>query len=480
MHTSLLLGWSRLALCLIFLSGCAVDQKKEVATYRKVLDAQAAPRPVQEAEETEPLTLQAAMNAANADNEQLALRGEDYLQALIDKDRAGAAFLPTVNLGATYFTQDAPGAASPTGANTRIDVPVQGQMNLFNGFRDLANVRRTAAVIDVRKAQLLDLQASVLLNVAQVYYQILRSQRSVEVLENSLRTQEERVRDIEARQQAGIARPLDVAQTQSQAAATRVVLVQARADVRNGRATLAFLTRLDVARRPLVDRFVVPAARPDEQALLAVAAIRRYDLSAARYAVDAAWRNVQYASGAYWPTISVNVNYFLQRQSTPTDSDWNGLISANLPIFSAGVIHANVRTALSQLRQANLAESLLRRQIQQDVRIGAENLLASDQRLVELQTQLRSGREGLRQAEESYKVGLATNLERLTSQDQLLSAQLQLASEQYNNTLQYLNLRRIVGELDLAYARQVEPATRAAMPGPITPPDASAASRATR
>jgi outer membrane protein TolC len=46
-----------------------------------------------------------------------------------------------------------------------------------------------------------------LLDVAQVYYQVLRSEESVRVLENSLEVQEARLRDVLGRQQAGVAYP---------------------------------------------------------------------------------------------------------------------------------------------------------------------------------------------------------------------------------------------------------------------------------
>ncbi len=41
-----------------------------------------------------------------------------------------------------------------------------------------------------------------------------------------------------------------------------------------------------------------------------------------------------------------------------TDDDWNGLISLNLPIFTAGLIHADVREAWSQYRQTVLFEGV--------------------------------------------------------------------------------------------------------------------------
>ena len=54
------------------------------------------------------------------------------------------------------------------------------------------------------------------------------------------------------------------------------------------------------------------------------------------------------------PSVTVNVDYFLHKESFPTLSEWDGLLSVSVPIFSAGTIEANVRTSWSQLRQAEL------------------------------------------------------------------------------------------------------------------------------
>src|SRR5688500_1626329 len=84
---------------LVLTSGCAVDQKKEVARYEEVLRAnllaseqEFSPAPAPGA----PLTLRQALDLANRQNERLAIEGENYLQALIERKRAAAAFLPTV------------------------------------------------------------------------------------------------------------------------------------------------------------------------------------------------------------------------------------------------------------------------------------------------------------------------------------------------------------------------------------------------
>jgi len=452
-------------------AGC-VDQDKEIAVYRSVIDGGATTRPVYD--EAKPLTLVEAIKLANANNETLSIRGEDYLQALIDKDRAAAAFFPTISLSPTYFVQDkvSSGSSSTTiitnpggggtgvgssvtvdggsgSRNERFDAQVVGNWNAFNGFRDVANVSRARATIDEQRELLLDLQTSLLLDVARVYYEILRSEQSVRVLENSLAVQEARLRDTTGRQQAGLARPLDVAQSQAQVSSTKVLLLQAKSDVVNGRATLAYLIDAPIHTVVLPDGYDPRIDLPVLEMALRQALESRRDLIAAQAAVRAARQDVSGAFNQYYPSLNINGNYFLTRDSTPTDSDWNGLVSLDIPIFTAGLIHADVRTAWSRYRQAVLTQRQLNRQIDAAIRTALENLTSTLARLDELRVQATAARQALRQADESYRVGLATNLERLTAQDQVLSAELQLASAEYDRKFFYLTLLRQTGTLTL-------------------------------
>ena len=79
-------------------------------------------------------------------------------------------------------------------------MPANGSYRIFNGFQDLANLRRSGYTAEQRKALVLDLQQTTLLNVAQTYYAVLTFERQVIVLINSSSLQNERVRDMEGRQ----------------------------------------------------------------------------------------------------------------------------------------------------------------------------------------------------------------------------------------------------------------------------------------
>ena len=459
-------------------AGCSVDQKKEVAVYRKVVDIPTT-APATDFTSDQPLTLRRALLLANESNEQLSIEGENYLQSLIERRRAVAAFLPTVSLAPRYVFRERTGGGGGGGdeddrggsssEHRTLDVPVAANGNLFNGFSDVARLRSARLTVEERRALLLDLQEQLLLDVAQVYYQVLRSEESVRVLENSLEVQEARLRDVRGRQAAGVVRPLDVAQVEAQASQTRVSLFAARSDVVNGRSVLAFITAADVRRSPLVEEFEAPTITDARDRLQTIGAERRHDLQAAAAATRAARQLVEAAFGQYYPSVSVDLNVFLYRESTPSDRDWEGLLRANIPLFSAGLIEADVRSAWSEFRQASLNESLTRRRVVQDVDIANQDLVATARRLAEAHTQLVAAEQAFTQADRSNAIGLATNLERLIAQDQLLTAQLQYVSQQFQRKVAYLNLLRATGSLR-AVLETMTSATRpitlpATMPG---------------
>jgi outer membrane protein TolC len=449
----------------LLLSGC-VNHHAEVMTYRAPIDA-GLPRPAAY-KSGDPLTLEHALALANQDNEQIALSGENYLQALIAKNLALAAFIPTVSMEPNYTIEQTPrngttangpvtSAELPTAASAggyvvrgstfqRTEVPVVGSMTL--SAPAISNIESADQIIEEQKQLLLDAQATVLLNVAQAYYQVLRSEQQVVVLEQSLEVQQARLRDAQTRFENHLALALEVSQTRAQVASTNVDLTQAQSDVRNGRRTLAFLIGLPAVDGPLVNDVAVPAAPNDVNIFVATALAHRQDLLASDAALRASRDAVDAAFAQYYPSLSIDVSGFLYRQYYSSASKWDAVLVANFPIFSAGIIEANVRTAWSKLRQAALFQSYLHRQIEQDVQNAYDNLITAQRQLANLNDEVQAAADALSQSEQLLKNGLAIPLDVLTAQQTLLDAQLLYTSESFDITVFYLDLLRTTGNLN--------------------------------
>jgi outer membrane protein len=456
---------------LFFAAGCAVDQKKEVAAARqwidggKPADVQITPGAV--------VTLTDAIKLANQNEEKLSLQGESYLQALISKDRAFANFQPTASVSPSDSLSSNSSAVFGSTSH-RISSPIGATMNLFNGFRDEHNLKAADLTIEQQKQLVLDLQQTVILEVIQAYYQVLTSEQSVDVLTNSLQVQQARVDNIQAQVRAQVLTTLSVAQAQAQESQTKVSLNQARADVRNGRATLAFLLDAPIEDSPLRDDYQPPTDDPPLSVWEAQAEAGRQDLLAANAAVAASREAVEIAFGQYYPTLTTSLNYQLYTDPAGGAGFWNGLLSLNFPLFTGGLINANVRTAWSQYRQSALTQAQLRRSIDETVEQAHTNLVLAHSQLAELQIEVKAARDALYLADQLRKAGKGILLDVLTAQDTLLTTQLQLTTEEFNQKTAYLNMLRAVGRLNLTAAqsttRPMEQGLRELATQPATSP----------
>ncbi len=424
--------------------GCEVDQKKEVAYYRNVIELTSSPVEYQAGE---PLTLTKAVLLTNQIDESLSSKGEEYLQAEIIRRRDTANFLPKVDLVPVYSRRDKVyGQTGTTSQYHTFDMPLSASMNLFNGLQDVNRAWRDDFIIEQKRYELLSSQEQLLLDAVTIFYQVLRSEASVGVLESSLVLQNERLRDAKGRLEAGVASSLAASQTEAQIAGTMTTLISAKSDVVQARSRLALLSGADIGNSRLVEDWTPLAIAPLEQ-LIQVAQLNRDDLKAADYAVQAARKDVDAAIGQYYPSVTIDLNQYLARESLPAARSWDALLTVNIPIFTGGAIHQEVRFAWSNFRQALLARSAITRRIRSEIETSYADVMSSRDRINQLKVQADAAQDVLNQAEQSYRAGRATNLDRIQAQDALLQAQLQQASEMYDQKLFHLILIQRTGRL---------------------------------
>ena len=448
------------ATCLV---GCATDQERDVALYREATgrDVVATHGPHTS---SDPLSLADALALTIARNERLEIAGERLIQALAEIQRRSASLLPTLDVAAVLTGHDGDGSAR----TTTFDAGPVAQYDLLTGMSDFSDVEAASRDAEVERWLVLDLREAILLETGRAYYTALTADRLIEVLHSSAALQEERLHDARARNEVGLARPLDVAQIEAQLSRTRATLLQAEQAAHDARTALSNLTGASVGERSLTDGWMAPR-RPDAEDLLAIAAARRVDLRAAEESVRAARLRVDAEIGRYAPTVSVNLEYFLTRQSVPDEREWLAVLSINVPVFSAGRIEADVRAAWSRFRESLLTLSLTRRTIAADVDAASARVRSTAARVAEFRRLVELAGETLRQAEGSYSAGLGTNLERLVAQDALLAAQLELAQVEAEEKITSLALLRAIGTLGEGTLGFPPPPERPSDPLPTSP-----------
>ncbi len=435
--------WMASAVALLAVQpGCATNQEDDVARYRELADPGIAP---DAGGETTAVSLVEAMRRTATLNERLAAQGERYVQALADRQRSAAALQPTFDLFSDVAVRENAGSDGVIQSN----LGVSGQYRLLTGLSDLRNVDAADATIESRRWLILDLRESLLLETAVAYYETLRAERLVAVLESSVAAQAARLQEARARNEAGFARPLDVAQNEAQVSRTRTQLITAQRQVGEARATLSLLTGTDVRQVVLSDNYNPPPSNRSLDELLDLADAHRQDVLAARADAEAARSLVDAAIGQYAPSISINLEYFLSRGPDDSAAVIASLIQVRMPLLSAGRIEADVRSAWSVFRERVLDYRLRKREVVRDVETANLQFRSSIERSRELETQVRAANDALLLAEAAYQAGLGTNLEVVTAQDELLAAELEMASEGFTTKVASLSLRRACGLLSV-------------------------------
>jgi outer membrane protein TolC len=423
-------------LAVALVPACAIDEAADVAAYQGALDSAPSTEPAA-LPAGAPLDLRTAMRLANARDEALAQRGEDYVRVVVERQRALARILPTLTLSPSAAVFDGDASVELRGA---------GSIGV-NPAADPPEIARAAWNARSRRALLLEAQDDLLLDVARVHFLVLNAERRAEVLRASLVIQEARVEDARARVVAGLQRPVDVALAESRAADARVQLVDAEVDARNAREALSFLTGWDLSERPLDEAHEVPAELGDTDEMFIAAVGSRAAVRAADLQVAAAHARVESAYGEWWPSVALDVAAFASSDAEPDAVSWTTLLRVDIPIFSAGLIEAGIRDALSLLRAATLEQTRVRRAIARDVATARETVLAVGRRLTALEVRADAARRALELAEGQWSAGLGTNLERLVAQDEVLTAELGMATAALERQLRHLELLRAMGML---------------------------------
>ena len=139
----------------------------------------------------------------------------------------------------------------------------------------------------------------------------------------------------------------------------------------------------------------------------------RRDLLAARAALEAAKNAVDVRHrGQYYPSVSLNVNGFLYRESYSDVSKWNAILMPTCQSSPRDRLRRHVRTAWSHLRQAALSESLVLRERVTTWQIAYKNVQNSQQRIRELTDEVVPQMKPTRKRETLFGMARLTNLTR--------------------------------------------------------------------
>jgi multidrug efflux system outer membrane protein len=383
--------------------------------------------------------LQAMIAQALEHNRDLRVAALRVLEARAAFQIRRADQFPTVNVNAGEVRLGVPESLSPTGSANTVPIYAVGasvfvwELDFWGRVRSLKDsaLEQFLATDSARRAVTVSLVAQV----ADGYLTLRELDERILITRGTIRTREESLRIFRRRFEVGTATRLDVAQVET-------LLTQAQtlgAQLEQARATQAHALALLVGSQParIADRESLNDAslvRDPPVGLPSDLLQQRPDIVAAEHRLKAANANIGAARAAFFPAITLTGFYGtasleLSGLFESGTGAWLFAPQLVMPIFDAGRRQANLDLAEVR-RDAAVAE--YERAIQAAFREVADALSAqhwlSEQAAIQRRA-VAEQTERARLATRRFDRGLASSLEVLDAQRDLLAAQQQLVQQ---------------------------------------------------
>jgi outer membrane protein TolC len=413
--------------------------------------AQQKPAPVQPARLQVSLA-EAARRALDVQPAMVRARG-DATNAGWQKRGALGAFLPTVLFNSSAFRQNTESNVNgflASAGTYQFNTGLSASVDLFTGFRRLANYRNADATQDAADAGVMNQRFQVTAATAQFFYTSLANEELVRVAEAQLERANEELQISVNKFQAGAATRSDTLTATVDLGNARLALLQAQANLATAQANLARQIGVDGVVRAKPDS-QLPAI-PDTTELR-TAALRQAPVVVQAAAQERATAATLWSSRSqYLPKLTASYNTLSQGLNEP----WQG--------FDGGNRNLNRLTlALSWTlfdgfqREKTAAQNSVDLDIARAQTADTRRLLGAQltQQLAALFTanaqigitgaNVAAATEARRVTQERYRLGAGTLLDLLTAEANLTQAEVNQVQARYNYLIARAQVEALVG-----------------------------------
>ncbi len=356
--------------------------------------------------------------------------------------QAWASVLPTFSASGNYIINQEevildiagdnlpPGIEFPeTVVQPRTDYQWSLSARVGVNFRAWPMLNGAHAQRDLAQAQVDITRESLDEAVIQSYFQLLLLRRTIDLSAQQVLSAQT-MRDFTAAQvRAGTSTEFELTRAELELQQRLVDLDRTRVQFAQARKAMAELLQTD-------DKFdVLPTTRPElptGQDLMARAESNRAGFQADRHQEDFALWTVREVYYRYLPSLSATFTFGGGKGTAlqPGDPQWRLIFGAEWVIWDGGAREAEVDQARAQLLAAELQSSQRRHRIESEIDQvsseieGARTQLEASRTVVELATR------SLEQAETSFRLGVASQLDVIAARDQVQLAQLSMIQEE--------------------------------------------------
>jgi outer membrane protein len=371
--------------------------------------------------------------------------------------RARSGYLPRVSasssLGQANTVGDASYSSNPYDLTTTPrTIGVTVTQNLYNGDRTASQLDAAEKGVLAARAALRSAEQQVLLNGATQYMNVVRDEAVVKLRIANIDVLKEQLRQTQDRFNVGEVTRTDVAQVEAQLASADADLSSAEANLESSRA--AYQQVIGIAPEKLSDAEPVAKRLPASiQEAFKVADSEHPQLVAARINIDVAEAQVRLVEGEFLPNLDVmgSASQGYENKYPGDDTrDFRIVGQLSMPIYDAGEISARARAAKETLGQRRLEADSARDLVRSGVAAAWSQFETATARVKSAKAQIDAATIALNGVQEEAKVGQRTTLDVLISDQNLLSARVNLVTAQRDRVVSSYQVLSAVGRLSAA------------------------------
>ncbi len=365
--------------------------------------------------------------------------------------RAKSGFRPTIvgDIQHSYQNVDTRPPSGLEGDSYPRSYSITLNQPIFRGFRTINAVRGAEALVEAGREDLRASEYQVLLDAITAFGDVVRDQAILSLRQNNLKVLGEQLRATNERFNVGEVTRTDVAQARARENGATSDLSAARAALQASRATYARL----IGHQPGTLRDPGPARRlvpPTLNEALARGEGENPVILAAIFRERAQDHIVKQTKGELLPSVDLQANY-TRSYDNSDNVDRTEVTTVTgrvtVPIYEAGEVSARIRQNIE-------TRSQLRHQIDEARELVRSNVTSAWGSLVSARAQIQSGgsqveanRIALSGVREEEKVGQRTVLDVLNAEQELLNAEVLLATARRDLVVASYGLLATMGQL---------------------------------
>jgi outer membrane protein TolC len=353
------------------------------------------------------------------------------------------------NLKLNLNEGDPNNGGSPSNASPKINQLLLGQasiaMPIFSGFKLKNTLKAAENQFQAASYNAKNDTERIALNVILDYLKLYKAQQSITLVEDNLKSAQQRVKDFLAMEQNGLLARNDLLKAELQESNIEVSLEEAKKNKRILNYKLAVLLKLpeNTTIETEATNFGLVKTK------ITAPAIERNDLEALQYQKQAAENQIKTAQSKYYPSLSLSGGYIalnLQNALTVTNAMNIGLgLSYNLSdIFKA---KSDIKLAKSKAKELQYTIDAFSDKIKVEIENARQEYQLAIKKFEVFIKSKEQATENFRIVKDKYNNGLADTNDLLDADVSQLQAKINLAYAKANITQKYYELLSAQGQL---------------------------------